>query len=63
MKLLENIKGIFKSEKHAWDKVYPKEKLKVHIPDMSLYELIYEHNKDHQGNTAIYHFVRKISYY
>ncbi len=63
MKLFENIKGIFKGEKHAWDKYYPKEELKVKVPDMSLYELIYEHNKDRQGNTAINYFGRKISYF
>ena len=63
MKILDNIKGIFKSEKHPWDKFYPKEKLKVKVPDMSLYEYIYESNKARQNNIAINYFGRKISYY
>ena len=63
MKIIENLKEMFKSEKHAWDKFYPKDKLKVKVPDMSLYEFIYENNKTRQNNIAINYFGRKISYY
>ena len=63
MKILDNIKGMFKGEKHLWDKFYTKDQLKVNVPDMSLYEFIYEHNKDRQSNVAINYFGRKITYY
>lgn len=63
MNIIDNIKEIFKIEKHVWDKFYPKEKLKVVVPDMSLYEFIYESNKNRQSNIAINYFGRKITYY
>ena len=63
MKLFDNIKEMFKGDKQRSDKFYPKDKLKVNIPDMSLYEFIYEHNKDRQSNIAINYFGRKITYY
>ena len=62
MKLLDNIKSKFKREKHPWDKFYPKDKLKVNVPNMSLYEFIYEQNKDRQNNIAINYFNKKITY-
>ena len=55
MKLLNNIKDLFR-EKHVWDKFYPKDKRRIEVPDMSLYEFIYERNKMRQTNIAINYF-------
>jgi len=63
MKILDNIKEMFKGEKHLWEKYYTKEQLKIKVPDMSLYEFIYEQNKNRQSNIAINYFGRKITYF
>ena len=63
MKILDNIKEMFKGEKHLWEKFYTKEQLKIKVPDMSLYEFIYEQNKNRQSNVAINYFGRKITYF
>lgn len=63
MKLLDNIKEIFKKEEKPWEKFYPKDKRKIEVPNMSLYEFIYERNKNRQHNTAINYFNKKMTYY
>lgn len=54
--------GLFKKGKHAWDQFYPKGKRQVKVPNMSLYEYIYEANKDYQSNIAINYFGNKLTY-
>ena len=63
MKLIDKIKRKIKTEKHLWDKFYPKDKRKIEVPNMSLYEFIYENNKDRQDNIALNYFNKKITYY
>lgn len=63
MKLFDNIKNKLNREKHAWDKFYPKDKRNIKVPNMSLYEYIYENNKDRQSNVAINYFNKKTTYY
>lgn len=62
MKLIDKIKKKLKKENHIWDKFYPKDKRTVEIPNMSLYEYIYNQNKDRQENIALNYFNKKISY-
>ena len=59
------IKDIFKKtkkEEHAWDKFYPKDKRKVEVPNMSLFEFIYNENQNRLDNIAINYFNRKWTY-
>ena len=62
MKWFKNIKNRFNGDKHLWDKFYPKNKRKVDVPNVSLYEFIYERNKNCQDNYAINYFNKKITY-
>ena len=62
MKIIDDFKSKIKKEKHVWDKFYPNDKLKVEVPDLSLYEYIYEQNKDRQDNIALKYFNRNITY-
>ena len=62
MKIFDSIKNRFIKEKHLWDKFYPKDK-KIVVPNMSLYEYIYNCNKDRQDNIALNYFNKKITYY
>ena len=62
MKLIDKIKKKLKKANHIWDKFYPKDKRTVEIPNMSLYEYIYNQNKDRQENIALNYFNKKISY-
>ena len=63
MKLIDNIKELFKEEENPWDKFYPKDKRKIEIPDVSLYEFIYEKNKNRQQNIAINYFNKEMTYF
>jgi len=65
MNILDNLKEIIKKDKRPWHKFYAKDllKQKVKIPDMSLYEFIYQNNKERQSNIAINYFGKKITYY
>ena len=51
-----------KKDKHLWDKFYPKDKRTVEVPNMSLYEFIYEENKNRLSNIAINYFNKKMTY-
>ena len=63
MKLLETLKEkINKQPKQPWLKFYPKEKREIKVPNLSLYEFIYEQNKDRQDNIALNYFNRKMTY-
>ena len=63
MKIIESLKRRVRKETHLWDKFYPKNKRKIKVPNMSLYEFIYEENKDRQDNIALNYFNRKMTYY
>ena len=45
-----------------WLKYYSKEALNAPLPDCSMYEYLYECNKDYLSNTALNYFGRKITY-
>ena len=63
MKIIDSLKKKIKPDTHLWDKFYPKDKRKIKVPNMSLYEYVYEENKERQDNIAINYFNKKISYY
>ena len=46
MKFINKLKNKIKTEKHLWDKFYPKDKRSIEVPNMSLYEFIYSENKN-----------------
>ncbi len=57
------IKNIFKRrEKHPWDKFYKKQEREIEVPNLSLYELINENNKDNLDSIAINYFNKKITF-
>ena len=62
MSIIKNMFKKKKKEEHLWDKFYPKDKRTVEVPNMSLFEFIYEENKDRQDNIAINYFNRKWTY-
>ena len=62
MNIISKIKNKIKKEKHAWDKFYPKEKRKVEVPNKSLYEFIYDQNKNRLNNIALNYFNKKTTY-
>ena len=45
-----------------WLKYYSKEALNAPLPDCSMYEYLYNCNKDYLGNTALNYFGKKITY-
>ena len=45
-----------------WLKYYSEEALNAPLPDCSMYEYLYDCNKDYLGNTALNYFGRKITY-
>lgn len=45
-----------------WLKFYTKEQIEAALPECTIYQYIYENNKDYLGNTALNYFDRKISY-
>ncbi len=53
--------GVFK-RKHPWDKFYKKNERTIKVPNMSLYELILDANKDNLNGIAINYFGKKITY-
>ncbi len=62
MNIIEKIKNKIKPEKHLWDKFYPKDKRNIEVPNVSLYEFIYERNYNHLENIAINYFNHKMTY-
>ena len=45
-----------------WLKYYSEEAINAPLPDCSMYEYLYDCNKDYLGNTALNYFGRKITY-
>ena len=62
MKFIEKLKNKIKKEKHLWDKFYPKDKLNIEVPNMSLYEFIYSENRNRLNNIALNYFNKKTTY-
>ena len=52
MKIIESLKRRVRKETHLWDKFYPKNKRKIKVTNMTLYEFIYEEKKDRQYKIA-----------
>lgn len=63
MKIIEDLKNKFsKDGTRRWHKFYPKDKRSVKVPNVSLYEYLYNENKNHQDMIAINYFNRLITY-
>ena len=45
-----------------WLKYYTEEAIAAPLPKCTLWENIYEHNKNHQDDTALLYFGKRISY-
>ena len=45
-----------------WQRFYSKKVLQSTVPELTIYEYIWENNKDHQNDTALNYFDRKITY-
>ena len=52
----------FPSVDKPWLKYYSDEAIHAEMPDCSLYQYLYESNKDHYNDTALRYFDRKISF-
>ena len=72
IKKLENIKKYsaeqkktltgYPSKDKPWLKYYKEEQINFDIPKCTCYDLLYENNKDHLKDVAIYYFGNKITY-
>ena len=62
MNIFKKLKNKIHKEKHLWDKFYPKDKRSIKVPNMSLYEYIYDNNKDRLDNIAINYFNKKTTF-
>ena len=62
MKFINKLKNKIKTEKHLWDKFYPKDKRSIEVPNMSLYEFIYSENKNRLNNIALNYFNKKTTF-
>ncbi len=58
------IKNIIKriEYKHPWYKFYPKHSRNITVPNLSLYEYLYETAKDHLKSPALNYFNKKMSF-
>lgn len=45
-----------------WLKYYTEEAINAQMPECTMYEYLWQSNKDHLGNTALRYFDRKISF-
>lgn len=45
-----------------WMKYYTEEAINAKLPECTIYEYLWENNKDHQSNVALNYFDRKITY-
>lgn len=52
----------FKKRKRLWEKYYDKKEREVNVPDMSIYELLYNKNKYRLNNTSLNYFGNKMTY-
>ena len=61
---MKSIKDVFNKMKykHPWDKFYKKNERDIEVPNVSLYELIKEANKDNMDSIAINYFNNKMTY-
>lgn len=63
MKIINNFKSKKnKREKHVWHKFYPEDKRSINVPNMSLYEYIYNENKDRLDCYALNYFNKKTTF-
>lgn len=54
--------NIIPSVDRPWTKAYSQEALTAALPQCTLYDLLYENNKNHLNETALNYFDRRISY-
>ncbi len=61
---MKSLKSLFNrfSNKHPWDKFYKKNERTIEVPNMSLYEYLYECNVNNMESIAINYFNKKITY-
>ena len=52
----------FKKNKKPWEKYYDKKERKVDVPDMSIYEFLYNNNKNRLSNIALNYFGSKMTF-
>ena len=52
----------FLKKKKLWEKYYSREERKVDVPDMSLYEFLWQENEFRQDNYALNYFGKKMRY-
>lgn len=52
----------FLKKKKLWEKYYSKEEREVDVPDMSLYEFLWQENEFRQDNYALNYFGKKMRY-
>ncbi len=57
----EKITG-YPSIDRPWLKYYSKEAINAHLPECTIYEYLWENNKEHPDDTALNYFDRKITY-
>ena len=61
MKSIKDVLNKFE-RKYPWDKFYKKEERQIEVPNMSLFELLIEANKDNLDSTAINYFNKKMTF-
>lgn len=52
----------YPSKDKPWLKYYSEEAIHAPLPECSVYEYLWEHNKNHLDDVALYYFDRKITY-
>ena len=60
-KYMKSIKNVIQKlkYKHPWDKFYQRDERTIEVPNMSLYELLREQNKDNLDSIAVNYFNKK----
>ena len=61
MQSTQNMTGYPTIDK-PWQKYYSEEAINAYIPEYTIYEYVWENNKDFQNNIALNYFDRKITY-
>lgn len=59
--IMSNLTG-YPSIDKPWLKYYSQEAISAALPECTIYDYLYESNKDYRGRTALNYFGRKISY-
>ncbi len=62
MNKIKDLLKVFTKDKCPWEKFYDKDERDVTVPDMSLFEYLYECNKDHMNLVALNYFNKKMTY-